>query len=248
MNGGRFDHVKRHEDRSSRRRRHRPGDRRAGGQGTATRCSATGSSSSSRKRRSAARASTRTAIRCRSRRSSSRRQPTRCCAAPSAVRKYDALPRPQRPEQGILRIRKELGLFANLRPAVLYPGAGRRVDAQAGSGVGARHHDHARADRRHLLRRAARAARERARRARRLRHDALFGARDPAHRRGRLPDGAEARQEALLGRQGERARDEPLLARGRERRREEVPGRSRSRTCTSTTPRCSSCAIRSSST
>jgi 3-isopropylmalate dehydrogenase len=35
--------------------------------------------------------------------------------------KYDALPRPQRPEQAILRIRKELGLFANLRPAVLYP-------------------------------------------------------------------------------------------------------------------------------
>ena len=35
--------------------------------------------------------------------------------------KYDALPRPQRPEQGILRIRKELKLFANLRPAVLYP-------------------------------------------------------------------------------------------------------------------------------
>jgi 3-isopropylmalate dehydrogenase len=35
--------------------------------------------------------------------------------------KYDALPRPMRPEQGILRIRKELGLFANLRPAMLYP-------------------------------------------------------------------------------------------------------------------------------
>ncbi len=34
---------------------------------------------------------------------------------------YDALPRPQRPEQGILRIRKALGLFANLRPAVLFP-------------------------------------------------------------------------------------------------------------------------------
>src|SRR5688572_25082224 len=33
---------------------------------------------------------------------------------------YDALPRAQRPEQGILRIRKELELFANLRPAVLY--------------------------------------------------------------------------------------------------------------------------------
>jgi 3-isopropylmalate dehydrogenase len=35
--------------------------------------------------------------------------------------KYDALPRPLRPEQGLLRIRKELGLFANLRPALLYP-------------------------------------------------------------------------------------------------------------------------------
>jgi len=35
--------------------------------------------------------------------------------------KYDALPRAQRPEQGILRIRKELGLFANLRPALLFP-------------------------------------------------------------------------------------------------------------------------------
>ncbi|HXV11890.1 MAG TPA: 3-isopropylmalate dehydrogenase [Burkholderiales bacterium] len=35
--------------------------------------------------------------------------------------KYDALPRANRPEQGILRIRKELGLFANLRPAVLFP-------------------------------------------------------------------------------------------------------------------------------
>ena len=34
---------------------------------------------------------------------------------------YDALPRAQRPEQGILRIRKELNLFANLRPAILYP-------------------------------------------------------------------------------------------------------------------------------
>ncbi len=35
--------------------------------------------------------------------------------------KYDTLPRPMRPEQGLLRIRKELNLFANLRPALLYP-------------------------------------------------------------------------------------------------------------------------------
>jgi 3-isopropylmalate dehydrogenase len=35
--------------------------------------------------------------------------------------RYDGLPRDKRPEQGLLRIRKALGLFANLRPAVLYP-------------------------------------------------------------------------------------------------------------------------------
>ena len=35
--------------------------------------------------------------------------------------KYDTLPRELRPEQGILGIRKALSLFANLRPALLYP-------------------------------------------------------------------------------------------------------------------------------
>ena len=34
---------------------------------------------------------------------------------------YDTLPRAQRPERGLLSIRKALNLFANLRPAVLYP-------------------------------------------------------------------------------------------------------------------------------
>ncbi|WP_172198898.1 3-isopropylmalate dehydrogenase [Niveibacterium sp. COAC-50] len=34
---------------------------------------------------------------------------------------WDALPRPQRPERGLLGIRKDLQLFANLRPAILYP-------------------------------------------------------------------------------------------------------------------------------
>ncbi len=33
---------------------------------------------------------------------------------------YDELPRAMRPEQGLLRIRKQLGLFANLRPAIVY--------------------------------------------------------------------------------------------------------------------------------
>lgn len=33
---------------------------------------------------------------------------------------YDALPRAKRPEQALLRLRKELNLFANLRPATVY--------------------------------------------------------------------------------------------------------------------------------
>jgi 3-isopropylmalate dehydrogenase len=67
---------------------------------------------------------------------------------------YDALPRSKRPEQGILRIRKELGLFANLRPALMFPEL-----------VG-----------------ASRPARQRPRRARRLRHHALQRAGNPPHR------------------------------------------------------------------
>lgn len=35
--------------------------------------------------------------------------------------RYDTLPRAVRPEQGLLGIRKDLKLFANLRPAMLYP-------------------------------------------------------------------------------------------------------------------------------
>jgi 3-isopropylmalate dehydrogenase len=34
---------------------------------------------------------------------------------------YDTLPREQRPERGLLKIRKEMNIFANLRPAILYP-------------------------------------------------------------------------------------------------------------------------------
>jgi 3-isopropylmalate dehydrogenase len=34
---------------------------------------------------------------------------------------YDSLPRPKRPEQGLLRLRKHFDLFANLRPAIVYP-------------------------------------------------------------------------------------------------------------------------------
>jgi 3-isopropylmalate dehydrogenase len=34
---------------------------------------------------------------------------------------YDTLPRDKRPEQALLALRRELGLFANLRPALVYP-------------------------------------------------------------------------------------------------------------------------------
>jgi 3-isopropylmalate dehydrogenase len=36
--------------------------------------------------------------------------------------KWEALPRDKRPERGLLRIRSELGVFANLRPAKVWPG------------------------------------------------------------------------------------------------------------------------------
>ena len=35
--------------------------------------------------------------------------------------RWDHLPVDRRPEKGLLRIRKELGLFANLRPAQVFP-------------------------------------------------------------------------------------------------------------------------------
>src|SRR5690606_19359448 len=35
--------------------------------------------------------------------------------------RYDALERAKRPEQGLLRLRKHFDLFANLRPAIVYP-------------------------------------------------------------------------------------------------------------------------------
>ena len=69
---------------------------------------------------------------------------------------YDALDRPLRPERGLLRIRKELNLFANLRPALLYPELAARVVAETRSGLRPRPDDRARTHRRRLFRPAAR--------------------------------------------------------------------------------------------
>jgi 3-isopropylmalate dehydrogenase len=50
--------------------------------------------------------------------------------------RYDALPRALRPEQGLLRLRKHFDLFANLRPAIVYPelahASSLRADVVAG--------------------------------------------------------------------------------------------------------------------
>src|SRR3972149_5510094 len=51
---------------------------------------------------------------------------------------YGKLPRPKRPEQAILGLRKELKLFANLRPAVVYPelADASSIRADVGAGLG----------------------------------------------------------------------------------------------------------------
>ena len=47
--------------------------------------------------------------------------PMPSCSARSAGPKWDGVPYDQRPEAGLLRLRKDLELFANLRPAICYP-------------------------------------------------------------------------------------------------------------------------------
>ena len=70
--------------------------------------------------------------------------------------KYDKLERALRPEQAILGLRRNLGLFANSPPGALLCGAHARLQPEAGTRRRAGHPDRARADRRHLLRPAAR--------------------------------------------------------------------------------------------
>ena len=44
--------------------------------------------------------------------------------------KWDSVPYEHRPEAGLLRLRKDLGLFANLRPAVCYPALARLANCR----------------------------------------------------------------------------------------------------------------------
>ena len=94
--------------------------------------------------------------------------------------KWDQLPFERKPERGLLRLRKDMQLFANLRPAVVFDALGRRVNTEAGDRPRPRHHDRARANRRRLLRRAARDHDHARRRPARGQHASLHHRGDPA--------------------------------------------------------------------
>ncbi len=118
------------------------------------------------RRCSAASRSTRPARRCPTRRSRPRTRPTRCCSPPSAARSGTRpIPAKPRPEQGLLGIRKALGLYANLRPVKIFDALRDASLAQARVPRGRGHAHRARAHRRAVLRRpGARDATSRARR------------------------------------------------------------------------------------
>ena len=166
-----------------------------------------------------------------------RRRPARRGRRPEVGHDRPAKPRP---EQGLLGVRKGLGLFANLRPVraipALYDASPLREERIAGTDL--------------LV-------------VRELTGGIYFGAKD-AHRdlgerplhlqRRRRSSGSSASRSAPPAarderRQGERARDLAALARGRARASTPRSSRtSSSSTCSSTTPRCSSSARRATST
>ena len=119
------------------------------------------------------------------------------------------------PSAGILRIRKELDLYANLRPADLLSHARGRLAAQAVGGRGHGPHGHPRAHGRPLLRRAARASRAPATAGARGQHHGVHVTGDRAGRAPRLRRRAQAPEAADLGGQGQRARGVAALAGGR---------------------------------
>ncbi len=127
---------------------------------------------------------------------------------------WDKVPYDVRPEAGLLRLRKDLGLYANLRPAVTYPALGRRLVAEARAGRGPRHHDFARAHRRRLFRRAQDHHRSRQRPEARGRYPGLRHLRDRAHRARGLRAGAPAPQQGHLDGKAQRDEDRRALERG----------------------------------
>ena len=147
--------------------------------------------SSTRSTCSAARRSTLTAPRSPTRRSRPASSADAVLLAAVGGPKWDTTdPAEPRPEQGLLGLRKGLGLFANLRPGPAAAGALRRQPAQARADRGHRPARRPRADRRHLLRR------EDAHRGQRLRRLRLHARGDRADRAGRVRRRALARSPA----------------------------------------------------
>ena len=112
---------------------------------------------------------------------------------------FDAYPRQQRPEAGLLRLRQELGAFANLRPAVCYApleaSSPLRAEVVRGTDI---------LIVRELLGgavfRAAAFGRRRARVEAGDQHHAVWRERNRAHCAGRIRTGARSAEESFVGR------------------------------------------------
>ncbi len=163
--------------------------------------------------------------------------------------KWDGLGFQLRPELAILRLRKELDLFANLRPAVvldplvdastLKPDVIRGLDLMiVRESTGGLYFGEPRGIETLPDRREAR-----------LRHRELHHQRDRARRPHRLRTGAQAAEPRDQRGEGERDAVGPVLAADRHRAAASASSPTSScRTCTPTTAPCSWCATRSSST
>ena len=129
--------------------------------------------------------------------------------------KWDAVPYAVRPEAALLRLRKDLGLFANIRPAICYPaladasslkreiveGLDIVIVRELTGGVYFGEPKETRDPRGRL--------------AARRRHAGLYHRRDRAHRAGRLRHGPQAPQQGVVGREEQRDEDRRALAPGR---------------------------------
>ena len=153
--------------------------------------------------------------------------------------KYDKLDFSVKPERGLLRLRKEMDLFANLRPAQCFDAladfSSLKKDVVAGLDIMIVRE----LTSRRLFRRAARHHQGR-QRARRHQHPALYRKRDRPRRAVGLRAGAQAEQQGLLDGEGQRDGIGRAVARrgaGDPRRR--VPRCRAVATCTPTPAPCS---------
>ncbi len=139
--------------------------------------------------------------------------------------KWEAIDRPLRPERGLLAIRSQLNLFANLRPAILYPqlaaASSLRPEVVGGLDIlivreltGGIYFGEPRGITRAGFRRAPG-----------LQHPGLPGVRDRADRPGGVRYRAQARRPPVFSGQGQCAGSQRTVARGDEPDCQRVHGR-----------------------